>query len=226
MGFVAQRVAGGRFGKLRNDADVAGMDGADGDGLLAARNIKAAEAFLNFLNGVPQACIGAERSGENTEIGLLAYVGVGSGFPDIQGDGAAVVGFENFIAGFALGGNRFGLQRGGHELHDGIQEGRDADLGIAGGNQDGDEGTGLNHSSQTAGDFIAGQFAAFQVLFQQGVVAFGGSFHHRGAGIFGFGFQIRRDFLAGFRADFERFHGEQVDDAFEILFLADGQLDG
>ncbi len=90
--------------------------------------------------------------------------------------------------------------------------------------EDQDISLGTQDCLQAAHQFLVGQLAAFQILFQQGVLAFGRRFDQFHAGFLGSRFEVGGDLFGGLALVGIGFHRDQVDHAFEGGFFTPGQL--
>ena len=72
---------------------------------------------------VPDAGIGSNGAGIDAEVGLLADKWIGSGFPDINGQGTGIVGSQVFSSpALPLAMTAGASLRGGHQVNDRIQQ--------------------------------------------------------------------------------------------------------
>ena len=97
--------------------------------------------------------------------------------------------------------------------------------------EDREEGAGQNGLAQQLLDGLVGEFLAVQIVVHRLVVEFGAGFDHVGAGLDSGVHEVRRDLFIvivgteGFILPDDRLHADEVDDALEIGFSADRQLD-
>ena len=120
---------------------------------------------------------------------------------------------------------------GGKEVHDCVQKHLNALVLVAGTAEHGRALHGYGSLSETPADLVGGEFHGLKEFFHELVVAFGSRFHYSHVGFFGSILHICGDLclvvlLAVVRIVNFGVHFNEVDDAFEGIFLADGQFDG
>ena len=132
MSLVAEGVAGGGFGQLGDDPQVAGVDHFGGEGFFAAQDGDRAEALFDALVLVPDARVRGHRAGIDAEVGQFADERIGGCFPDVGGQRTGIGGGQRLVAIFALRDHGRNFGGDGHQVDDRIQQWEDANFGCAG----------------------------------------------------------------------------------------------
>ena len=231
--FIAQGIAGGGVLQADDAGDVAGVDGLDVLPVIGVHLQDAADALLLPLGGVQHRGTGVQRAGVHPDEAQTAHVGVGHDLERQGGEGGAVIGGTLLLlVGLGVdaldGGD---VQGRGHIVHDGVQQALDALVAVGCAAGDGDHLHRAGRLADGLADAVLGDVLALQVHLhdlvvkhadgvQQLLVVLGGQLGHTGGDF------LLADVLAQVVVIDIGLHLHQVDDALEIGFLADGQLDG
>ena len=192
----------------------------------------AAHTLALLLGGVHDVAASGQRAGVDTEERQLADERVNHDLERQRGERLAVRGVTNhFLFGVmgvsALDGGD--VQRAGHVLDDVVQQRLHALVAVRSAAADGVHGAVDGGLADGVLDFFLGEFLALEELFHQHFVGLGDlldhfgvillrQFHHVGRNFF------LADVLAFIVVVDLRLHLHKVDDAAEIIFSADGQL--
>src|SRR5581483_247671 len=215
-------------------ADVAGVDLADLLARVGVHPEQAANALGLALHWIKHAVAGLELSGVNTNERQLADERVGH---DLEGQGGkrlVVVGFaRDRLSGIRVDTlDRRNVERRGQVIRHGIQQRRHALVLEGRAAQHGELLQADGGSAQGPLDFVGGDGLAFQELVQQFVVVLSGGLDQLRVESFRLLAQVLGNFFdyvlgaQGLVFPQNGLHLQQVNDAFEIGFLADGHLDG
>jgi len=159
-----QGIAGGGDAQLCHRANIAAVDHADGQHVLAEGHLNAGKTFFLALVCVPDARIRADHAGIDFEVSLAPNKGVSSGFPNIGCKWSCIlVGQFNFTLG-SVGFDRRQLGRARSELYEHVQQGLDTDAATAGSYQHGDDVAVLHGFAQTLQNLSGGQITIFEVF--------------------------------------------------------------
>ena len=230
---IAQGIAGGGVLQAHGGGDVAGEDLLDVLPVVGMHLQDAADALLLVLGAVEHGGTGGELAGVHTEEGQAAHVGVGHNLKGQGGEGRVVVG-GTLVLLVGVGVHTLDgrdVQRGGHEVHDGIQQLLDALVAVRGtaghGNQqvlDGALAQGTADHILGDGLLLQGQLHDLIVDVSTGVDELGavllGQLQHIGGDL------LHAHVLAQLVVVDVGIHLHQVDDALEGILGTDGELDG
>ena len=191
-----------------------------------------AHSLRILLGGVVHAAAGVDGAGVDTEEAQLAHIGVGCDLKRQSGEGLFVGSVALFLfTGFgvhALDGGNVGGRR--HVVDNGIQQFLNALVAVRSAAANGDHGVGQGAFADTGFDLLDGEFLTLQVFHHALFILLSSGFDHSSAVLVGLlqhilGDLFHTDILAQVIVVHIGFHLHQVDDAFEELLRADGQLD-
>src|SRR5882762_3871293 len=253
--FVAQRVAGVDALQSDASANIAGVDFVDFFTLVRMHLQQAADAFAGTLSGIHHVTAGLEHAGVDANVGDVADERVGHNFESQRGErlivsGAAENGFV--VLGIdALDGRN--VDRGRQVINDGVKQGLNALVLESGAGKNGNDFQRQCGFADRLAHFLNAEGAFGEVLVEDGVIVFGNVLHHFAAMFVveslvdggtlesggDVGARVNEGFVPQF-FDFEDFklgaeglfqpHNhflfEEVDDADEIVFAAEGELQG
>ena len=233
MLFIAERVA--RRGVLETDrrGDVAGVNGLDILTMVGVHLQDTAHALTTILGGVENGGAGVECTGIDAEEAQAADIGVGHDL-ECQGGERLVIARLTLVFFVRLrvdtldGGD---IGRRGHIVHNGIEQLLHALVAVG---RTADHRDHLDRDGRLAdrcADLGGGDFLALEIHLHDLIVEHGNGVEHlltvflrELAHILGD--LLHAHILAHFVVVDVRVHLDQVDDAAEFGFLADGQLDG
>ena len=192
------------------------------------------DALLLALGGVGDGVAGLHMTGVHTHVGQLAEERVSSNLEgecrERLGHGGLAVNLNGLIVD-SVAGDVGNVQRAGQVGGDGVEEGLHT-LVLEGGTTD--DGVGLGIDGELADstlDFVDGEFFTGEVLLHEFFIGlsdgldelltvFGSAVSEIGGDLFDAGFLARFNLAR----PHEGLHGEQVDNAVEGVFSADGEL--
>ena len=233
MLFIAERVA--RRGVLETDrrGNVAGVNGLDILTMVGVHLQDTAHALTNILGGVENGGAGVECTGIDAEEAQAADIGVGHDL-ECQGGERLVIARLTLVFFVRLrvdtldGGD---IGRRGHIVHNGIEQLLHALVAVG---RTADHRDHLDRDGRLAdrcADLGGGDLLALKIHLHDLIVEHGNGVEHlltvflrELAHILGD--LLHAHILAHFVVVDVRIHLDQVDDAAEFGFLADGQLDG
>jgi len=253
--FVAQRVASVDALQSDASADVAGVDFVNLFSLVRMHLQQAADAFAGTLGGIHHVAAGFEHAGVDANVGDVADERVGHNFKSQRGEGLIVSGAaENgFIV---LGIDAFdgrNVDRGRQVINDRVEQGLNALVLESGAGKNGNDFQRQSGFADRLAHFLNAEGAFGEVFVEDSVIVFGYVFHHFAAMFIveslvdggtlesggDVGARVNEGFVPKF-FDFEDFklgaeglfepHNyflfEEVDDADEIVFAAEGGIVG
>ena len=231
--FIAQGIGGGGVLQAHDAADVAGVNRFDFLTMVGVHHDQTAHALTLLLGRVEHVAAAGHRAAVNAGEGQLAHEGVGHDLEGQSGEGLVIGGMTvdllfGIVGIHALDSRN--IQRGGHVHHDGVQQGLYALVAVGSAAQHRGHGAADGRLADGGVDLILREFLALKELFEQRFIAFGNGLDHLLMILLGHFLQILGDLLiANILAlvvviDF-RLHADEVDDALEIGFFANRQLD-
>ena len=230
---VAQGVAGGGVLQADDGGDVAGVHGLDILTVVGVHLQDAADALLLLLGGVEHRGAGIQHTGVHTDEGQTAHKGVGG---DLEGQGGegGLVGGGTLVLLVGLGIHALDggdVHRGGHVVHDGVQQLLHALVAVRGAAGHGDQQVLDGALAQGLADHILGNGLLLQDQHHDLLVDVGAGVQQLGAVLLGqlhhvLGDGLHTHVLAQLIVVDVGVHLHQVDDALEGVLRADGQLDG
>ncbi len=229
---LADRVEGLGFLQLGQGHDVAGLGLPHGGQGLALDGVDGAEALGGLVVGVVIGSVGMKSAADDLEDGDTAREQVRDGLDDVGAGGGVFFGLEG--QGLARDGVLSlpgAHRRRGHQVHDEIQQGRQANELGRGGEEDGDDVALGDPLFQPGQHILGGEGPGLEEFFHELFVALGHLLHklfkrgiRPGLHVRGdLGFLRTRGAVAGGE---ERLAADQVHHAVESRFLPDGNLDG
>ncbi len=229
---IAQRVAGRHVLQAHGRGDVTGAHFLD---LLAGVGVHLQDApdplFL-ALDRVVSGVAGLQHARVDPEERQGADIGVGRDL-ERQRSERLFVGALAHALGlvFVDAANGRHVQRRRHQQHHGVQQGLHTLVLEGGAAEAGHEFVGQRSGTQTGDDLLLVQGPFLEIGLHQLFRRFGGRFDHELVGCRGSFLEFGRN-VAGLVGrthvldiPVDRLHANQVDDAFEMFFCADRQLD-
>ena len=200
--------------------------------MVGVHHDQTAHALTLLLGRVEHVAAAGHRAAVNAAESQLAHEGVGHDLEGQSGEGFVIGGMTvDFLFGIvgihALDGRN--IQRGGHVHHDRVQEGLHALVAVGSTAQNRGHGAVDGGLADGGVDLVLREFFALKEFLQQRFVAFGDGLDHLLVILFGHFLQVFGDFLIAnilafvIVVDF-RLHTDEVDDALEISFFANRQL--
>ena len=230
--FVTQGVTGGDVLQADGSSDVACANFFDLFTLVGVHLNDTAETLALLFNGVQHGVTGVDHTGVNTEEGQVAHERVGSNL-ECQSRERLVIGSVTLVLGLAIqlqtvDSSNVGRSR--QVLDHGIQHGLYALVLERGATGNQDDFVVQNTLTQSFLDLFFSQFFTTQVFFHQVFRRFSSGFNQVHAHFLRLFQQLSRDVfvvegyaLVSF-APVDGFHLDQVDNALEVLFGTDVQL--
>ena len=233
---VAQRVAGRRVLQAHDGDDVARGAAVDIDALVRVHLQQTADALLLALRGVGHVGAGIELARVHAEVGELAHERIRHDLEGQSGERRLHVGgtlvFLARVRVRALDGRH--VDRGRHVVDHGIEELLHALVLVGRAHEHGVDLAGDGALADGGLQLVNRHLFLHEDLLHESVVAVGGGFHQllvAQLGLFG---ELGRDSVHGLGVghalvvglEVPRGHGDQVDDAPEVVLGAHGHLRG
>ena len=230
---ITESVTGGGVLQTHRRGDIAGPDLADLLSVVGMHLQEAGDPLSLAPGGVERGLAALHGAGVNADEAQLAYEGVGHDLEGQGGEGGVVIGGPGLLfLGLGIGArHRRNIQRGGHVLHDRVQQLLHAFVLVGGAAGHGNHLHRHRGSPDRRADLVRGHVFAFENQFHDLVVEVGNRFQELHTILFGQGTHLLGDLLvAHLLAQIivinAGVHIHQVDDTDKAVFLADGQLDG
>ena len=233
---VAQRVAGRRVLQAHDGDDVARGAAVDIDALVRVHLQQTADALLLALRGVGHVGAGIELARVHAEVGELAHERIRHDLEGQSGERRLHVGgtlvFLARVRVRALDGRH--VDRGRHVVDHGVEELLHALVLVGRAHEHGVDLAGDGALADGGLQLVNRHLFLHEDLLHESVVAVGGGFHQllvAQLGLFG---ELGRDGVHGLGVghalvvglEVPRGHGDQVDDAPEVVLGAHGHLRG
>ncbi len=214
-----QEVAGHDVLQLRDGADIAGLEGVCGRVLLPLEEENLAEPLLALRARVDEVRVGADRAREDAEDVDAPGEGVCDGLPD---EGGGAVRLDTEVK--RLLGGRW------HALHEQVEEAGRAEVLRRRAAEDREEVVVGNRVLQRGGELLARDLALLEVALHERLVGLDDGVDE----LLAVGRGLRRDLLrdidgvalAPALRRHVRAHVEEIDDALELVLVADRDLHG
>ena len=231
--FVAQRVAGGGVLQAHRGGNVAGVAHVDILTVVGVHLQNAAHALTVALYRVVHRGAGLHRAGIHAEEAQLAHKRVGGNFERQRREGR-VVRRRAALLLFRVGVHALdvlNVRRGGHVVHNGVQQLLHALVLVGRAAGDGHDGVGNGLLADGRLHLGHGKLFAVEVLHHQFLVVLGNGLDELVMVFLGQLFHVlgnlfHADVLAQVIVIDVGLHLQQVDDAFESFLFANGQLNG
>ena len=233
MGFIADGLAREHFPQAYRSRDITGADLLDVLTLVGVHLQQSADALATALGGVVDARARSQHAGVDADEGEGTHEGIGHDLEDEGREGLLVFRLAlHFVAiGIdALDGRDVQGRR--HVAHHRVEHGLDALVLEGGATHHRREGQRDAALADAGADLVLGQRLAAKVLVHQRFVGLGDHLDHLLAPFLGALHQLRGDVavddletLVGF-VERDGLHGHEIHHAAEMLFRADGDLDG
>ena len=232
----AQGVAGGGVLQAHDGDDVASGHGVDVDALVGVHLQKTADALLLVLRGVQHVAAGVQMPGVHAQVGELAHVGVGH---DLEGQGRErglrIGRTILFLAGLGVHAlDRRDVHRGRHVVDHGVQQLLHALVLVGGAHEHGVDLAGDDALADGGLQLLDGDFLLHEDLLHEVVVAVGGGLKQLLVVQLGIFLELGRDLVHRLGVGHALVvglevpcgHGDQVDDAPEVVLGAHRDLSG
>ena len=227
-----ERVAGGGVLQADEGDDVAGLDLGDVLPAVGVHLEDAADPVLAALGGVEDGVAGVELAGVHPDVGQAAHVGVGLDLEHHAREGLVVLGVaDDGLAGRGLAGDGGDVGRGREEVDDGVEQGLHALVLEGAAAEDGDDLAHDHAGAQPGQDLLGGEVVVLEVVVEQLLGGLGHGLHQgwwaawaRSSMSAGISWCVKSMPVGA--VPHEGGHGDEVDDADELVLGADGQLDG
>ena len=237
----AQRVTGRGVLEADHRVDVASVCHVDGVLLVGVHLEDLADALLLALGRVEDLGAGLDLTGVHADEGELAVEGVSGDLERQSGERLVLVGLTNLglFLGLRTGeeaANVADVERGGQEVHDGVEDGLHAHVAQSGTAVDGERARGDGQEADAFLDLLDRELAVLQVGLGQLIGALGGGLNERLAVLFSL-FLVFGGNRAALDDGAERvvalvvlgrvgqgLHGQQVDVADEVVLGAHREL--
>ena len=232
-GLVAQGIARQGVFQFRDGADISGVEFVHGNSGFALHHGDVSEFFLHAAAVVQKRRVILQNAGENFEIRDASGERVGDSLEYIEGDGLFVslvaLGSIAVAGGFALDPFVFGGR--GSVVDDEIHDTVGTDVSESGAEDNGENLVFANGVVQRGNKVFFSESTGLEEFFHQLVVAFGNEFDEVLVGFLRLILKIGGDLrLFAFAVPAHLvgigLHADEVDDAGQTFFGADGELDG
>ena len=230
---IAEGVAGGGLLQTDSSSDIACVAGFDVLPVVGVHHQDAAHTLGFALGRVINRSAGINRTGVNTEEAELSDKGVRSNLERQSGERLGVGRMtDGFLTGLRIntvdGRN---IDRRRHIVNDGIQQLLHALVTVSGAAADRNQVVGNGRSTKGLLQLVDGQFLILEEFFHQSVVSLSDGFHHLCVILLCLFLHIigdvnDRNVVAQLIVVDISLHLHQVDDALEVIFGADGELNG
>ena len=236
MALLAESVAGGGVLKTHGGEDVAGEGAVDVNAVVRVHLEDAAEALALAVGGVHHVGAGVNVTGVHAEEGELTHVGVGHDLEGERGEGLVVIGLAHvLLAGVGVGAvHGRDVKRAREVIDDGVEELLHTLVLVRRAHENGVELVGEHAGADGVLELLDGDLLLLEDHLHELVVVVGGGVKEllallgsnllelSGDGIHGLG--IGHALVVGLEVP--RGHGDEVDDAPEVILGAHRDLDG
>ncbi len=230
---IAQRIAGGGVLEANRRRDIAGVAGFNILSVVRMHLQDTAHTLIVIFYRVVNSSTSVDRTGVNAEEAQFAHIRVGCDLESKRSK-RLVVGGGTLLLFLGIRVNTLDVgdvHRGGHEVHNRIQQGLHALVFIGSTAADGNHSVGNGRFANRTLDLLYGEFLALQVLLHQGLVGLSDMLDQLGVVFLRqlqhvFGDLFLADIFAQIVVVYFRFHLNEVNNASKESFRANRQLNG